>query len=78
MYTHFEKTFKFMATSETLHSGPNIPGIIGEEIFKIPGTEIGITTTIFSTWIFMIVFFVVIAIFYSAIKSKKSSKIKTF
>ncbi len=58
------------------HSGPHIPGIVGEEIFSIGG--IGITTTVFSTWLFMIVLFVIIGVFYSAIKTSKNSQIKTF
>ena len=55
------------ATTE--HAGPHIPSSKGE---IIPGWSIAgfpITNTIFSTWIFMVVFFVLIAVFYTAIRT---------
>lgn len=59
----------------TAHEGPHIPGIVGETIFQ--NGPIHITTTVFSTWIFMVFLFIAVAIFYAAIKSKNPSKIKT-
>ena len=56
------------ATTE--HAGPHIPSPKGE---VIPGWSLAgfpITNTIFSTWIFMAVFFVLIAIFYTAIRTR--------
>lgn len=64
-----------MASEIATQSSPAIPGIVGEEIFKI--SEIGITTTVLSTWIFMVVLFFVIGIFYLAIKTNKLPKIRT-
>ena len=55
------------ATTE--HAAPHIPSSKGE---IIPGWSVAglpITNTIFSTWIFMAVFFVLIAVFYTAIRT---------
>ncbi len=37
-----------------------------------------ITNTIFSTWIFMAVFFVLIAIFYTAIRTQALPRVRAF
>jgi F0F1-type ATP synthase membrane subunit a len=62
------------ATTE--HAGPHIPSSKGEVIpgFTIAGLPI--TNTIFSTWIFMAVFFVLIAVFYTAITTKALPRVK--
>ncbi len=52
------------------HAGPHIPSPKGE---VIPGWSLAglpITNTIFSTWIFMAVFFVIISLFYTAITTR--------
>ena len=56
------------ATTE--HAGPHIPAAKGEIIpgFMVAGFPI--TNTIFSTWIFMAVFFVIISVFYTAITTR--------
>lgn len=64
-----------MASEVATQSGPAIPGIVGEKIFKIG--DVDITTTVLSTWIFMVVLFVVIGVFYLAIKTNKLPKIRT-
>jgi sensor histidine kinase YesM len=64
------------ATTE--HAGPHIPSSKGE---IIPGWSLAghpITNTIFSTWIFMAVFFVIIAIFYTAITTRMLPRVRTF
>ncbi len=64
-----------IAASEA-HIGPHIPSLSGESL----GIHIGpieVTTTVFSTWILMVVVFVVVAILYFAVKQKKS-RIKSF
>lgn len=56
------------ATTE--HAGPHIPSSKGE---IIPGWSLAgypITNTIFSTWLFMAVFFVIITVFYTAITTR--------
>ena len=57
-------------------TGPNIPGIVGEEIFNIAG--VGITTTVFSTWLFMVFLFAVVFLFNRAIKTNNFPKLRTF
>lgn len=78
--THLESgatlTEEAMTHATTEHAGPHIPSSKGE---VIPGfTVVGfpITNTIFSTWIFMVVFFVLIAIFYTAITTKALPRVK--
>lgn len=70
-FMQFIQTVHAAGTAE--HAGPHIPSLMGEAtgltIFGAP-----ITTTILSTWIFMIALFVAIGIFYKASKSKKVSK----
>lgn len=71
---HLEKATH--ATTE--HAGPHIPNSKGE---VIPGFIVGgfpITNTILSTWIFMAVFFVIIAVFYTAISTKALPRVKAF
>ena len=55
------------ATTE--HVGPHIPSSKGEVIPGFTVSGYPITNTIFSTWIFMAVFFVLIAVFYTAIST---------
>jgi hypothetical protein len=64
------------ATTE--HAGPHIPSSKGE---IIPGWSLAgspITNTIFSTWIFMAVFFVIIAVFYTAITTRTLPRVRAF
>jgi len=78
------KSIYFMATATThsletatqaAHSGPHIPGISGDQLWEIAG--IPITNTVLSTWIFMVVLFVLVAIFYAAIKTKAFPRLKS-
>jgi F-type H+-transporting ATPase subunit a len=64
------------ATTE--HSGPHIPSAKGEVIpgFFVAGFPV--TNIILSTWMFMVVLFVLIAVFYTAIKTKALPKTKAF
>ncbi len=64
------------ATTE--HTGPHIPTSKGEIIPGLTVAGYPITNTIFSTWIFMAVFFVIIAIFYTAICTKTLPRVKAF
>ncbi|MBC7503447.1 F0F1 ATP synthase subunit A [Candidatus Gracilibacteria bacterium] len=56
------------ATTE--HVGPHIPSSKGEIISEWTVAGFPITNTIFSTWIFMAVFFVLVAVFYTAIRTR--------
>ena len=78
--THLESgvtpTEETTTHATTEHAGPHIPSSKGE---IIPGWSIAglpISNTIFSTWIFMAVFFVLIAVFYTAITTKALPRIK--
>lgn len=79
--THLESetahTDEVVTHASTEHAGPHIPSSKGEVIpgFTIAGFPI--TNTIFSTWIFMAVFFVLIAVFYTAIRTKAMPRIRT-
>lgn len=79
--THLETETASLQKTETHatteHVGPHIPSSKGEIIpgFTVAGHPI--TNTILSTWIFMAVFFVLIAIFYTAIKTKALPRVKT-
>jgi len=61
---------------ETHESGPHIPAIQGEIIHGMDFFGIPVSNTIFSTWLFMGVFFVFIGIFYIAIKTKIFPRLK--
>jgi F0F1-type ATP synthase membrane subunit a len=62
------------ATTEG-HVGPHIPSLMGDPTgLFIAG--IPVTTTILSTWLFMIVLFVGVAFFYQAAKAKKANKLQ--
>jgi F0F1-type ATP synthase membrane subunit a len=69
------------ASTETTHAttehvGPHIPSSKGEIIPGFTVAGFPITNTILSTWIFMAVFFVLIAVFYTAITTKALPRIK--
>lgn len=64
--------------ADAAHHGPHIPRIQGEAIEGLSVFGYDITTTVLSTWIFMAVLFVVIAIFYTAIKTNAFPKIRNF
>ena len=64
------------ATSE--HVGPHIPTPHGADIADWNIGGIHITNTIFSTWIFMIVLFVIIGVFYFSIRRDRFPRLKTF
>lgn len=64
------------ATTE--HAGPHIPSSKGEVIHGFTVGGFPITNTILSTWIFMAVFFVLIAVFYTAISTKALPRVKAF
>lgn len=60
------------------HEGPHIPAPKGDVIH---GWEIGglhITNTVFSTWIFMGVLFVLVAFMYAAIRTEKLPRLRAF
>jgi F0F1-type ATP synthase membrane subunit a len=60
------------------HSGPHIPAAKGD---VIEGWSIGglhITNTVFSTWIFMAVLFVLVAVMYTAIRTDKIPRMRAF
>lgn len=63
------------ATTE--HAGPHIPSSKGEIIPGFTVAGFPITNTIFSTWIFMAVFFVLIALFYTAIRTSLLPRVRT-
>jgi hypothetical protein len=62
------------ATTE--HSGPHIPSPKGEVIPGFFVAGLPITNIILSTWLFMVVLFVMIGLFYAAIKTKALPKTK--
>lgn len=64
------------ATTE--HAGPHIPSARGEVIDGLAVFGIPVTNVILSTWIFMALFFVLIATFYTAIKTDKLPGLKAF
>lgn len=64
------------ATTE--HVGPHIPNSKGEVITGFTVGGMPITNTILSTWIFMVVFFILIAVFYTAIRTKSLPRVKAF
>lgn len=64
-----------LATAEA-HVGPHIPGITGDKLWQIGNLDI--TNTVFSTWIFMIILFIIVAIFYVAIKTNALPRVRTF
>jgi F0F1-type ATP synthase membrane subunit a len=80
---HTEATMPMEHTEATTHAttehaGPHIPSSKGE---IIPGWSLAgspITNTIFSTWLFMAVFFVIIAVFYTAITTRALPRVRTF
>ncbi len=59
-----------------VHHWPHIIPTQGATVFEVAG--IPITTTILSTWIFMAILFVFVAILYIAIRSNAFPKIRTF
>lgn len=70
--THLE------TTTTTEHVGPHIPSAKGEVIDGLSVAGIPVTNVILSTWIFMAFFFVLIAMFYVAIRTEKLPRIRTF
>lgn len=70
------------APSSGTPTGPFIPEIKGDVIasfgsFQVGGVEFAITSTILSTWIVMVVLFVVVAILYAA-RNQQASRTKAF
>jgi F0F1-type ATP synthase membrane subunit a len=67
--------FASSAESAAEHIGPHIPKLAGEAtglyIFGI-----SVSTTVFSTWLFMACFFVAVAVLYRAASTTKFPKIK--
>lgn len=67
--------FAISAESPAEHIGPHIPKLAGEatglEIFGI-----SISTTVFSTWLFMACFFIAVAVLYRAACTSNFPKIK--
>jgi len=65
------------AVAETVSHevGPHIPSMQGEFLhglsFDLFGMHFGISNTVLSTWIFMILLFVVLVLFRINLKSKK-------
>lgn len=64
------------ATTE--HTGPHIPSSKWEIIHGFTVSGFPITNVILSTWIFMAVFFVLIAVFYTAIRTKSLPRVRAF
>ncbi|MDD2745447.1 MAG: F0F1 ATP synthase subunit A [Candidatus Gracilibacteria bacterium] len=67
----------FAKSAETAgeHIGPHIPSLAGSETgFELLG--ISITTTVFSTWLFMICLFIGVSVLYRASKGNNSPKTK--
>lgn len=62
----------------TGHAGPHIPQARGEVIEGLAVFGIPVTNVILSTWIFMALFFVLIATFYTAIRTDKLPRLKAF
>lgn len=62
----------------TEHAGPHIPQAKGEVIDGLAVFGIPVTNVILSTWIFMALFFCLIATFYVAIKTDKLPRTKAF
>ncbi len=77
---HVEATSEHETTTHatTEHAGPHIPNSKGEAIHGFMVAGVPITNTVLSTWIFMAVFFVLIAVFYTAIKTKALPRVKAF
>ncbi len=73
---HLESAITSEATTE--HGGPHIPTPKGEIIegWTIGGLQI--TNTIFSTWIFMSILFVVTAFMYAAIVTRSLPRLRAF
>lgn len=61
----------------SLEHWPAIPGITGEVIEGWKIADLTITTTVFSTWIFMVVLFIIVWIFYISLKKGIFPKIRT-
>lgn len=60
------------------HAGPHIPSPKGE---AIPGWNIlgvDITNTVLSTWIFMVLLFILVGLLYSALHTDKMPRMKAF
>lgn len=62
------------ATTE--HVGPHIPSSKWEAIDGFSLGWLPITNTVFSTWLFMAVFFVIVAMFYAAIRTKALPRVR--
>lgn len=72
-----------MSSLETVHAsaemaGPHIPSSKGANILDWNIGGIHITNTVFSTWIFMLILFVLIGFLYAAIRTNRFPKLKTF
>jgi len=73
-------------TSENEQSGPHIPTTQGAVIeiqghpveFFVGSTKFEVTTTIFSTWIFMAILFVLVAVLNIAMRTKALPRIRAF
>jgi hypothetical protein len=63
------------ATTE--HTGPHIPNSKGEIIPSWSIAGYPVTNTIFSTWLFMALFFVIIAVFYTAITTRALPRVRS-
>lgn len=66
-------------TANTAHHADalHIPLVTGEKIHNFHIGTAQITTTVFSTWIFMAVLFVVVGLFYAAIKTNAFPRVRT-
>jgi len=59
------------------HVGPHIPGTQGEVVDGLSVFGLPVTTTVLSTWMFMLVLFAVVAILYMAIKTDRLPRVRT-
>lgn len=63
---------------EVGHTGPHILAPKGDIIEGWDIFGLHITTTVFSTWIFMVVLFILVAVFYTAIRTAHLPRIKAW
>lgn len=72
--------------AKTQHEWPHIPTTRGEVVhiqghpleLSLGGMDIGITTTVFSTWIFMIILFVVVTLLNRAVRTNSLPRTRIF
>ncbi len=79
--THLEgatSTHETTTHATTEHTGPHIPSSKWEIINGFTVVWFPVTNIILSTWIFMVLFFVLISVFYIAITTKTLPRVRAF